>query len=307
MNISNLLKFCILVCTVVLCANNNVEATTNHKVNYKVFQHNVFINNGKEFYRYKVPSRKLYTKDYTSGLLTNSNAESPLYKACADDHNEYNYLGNNCSFININMQINNNQLDNDIKYKFNELYKQKVISGVFGDAITNFEKAVREVFGNDYKVVSDYQYDIAAQYPEKRIQITIEDGTTKDVTQKWNGDLDSLMKTCGLELTTIIEWNGMINNQFNISDLLPKKIHTNISTLILTNGTYTIYYNISKGSVMIYKKPYNSNNRPYKRGNIKEIIDKLSKVGLVLKETYEAEEKAVKQVFGQDFNLHYNM
>lgn len=94
----------------------------------------------------------------------------------------------------------------------------------------------------------------------------------------------------------------MINNQFNIGELLSKKFHT--STLILTNGNNIICYDSPNKKIMIYNK-LGAHVILFKK--VEKFIDKFSKIGLVLKETYEAEEKAVKQVFGQYFNLHYNM
>lgn len=128
-------------------------------------------------------------RDVSTGCLINSSFESPLYKACTADYDEYNYPEYNSNFIDINAPINNNhmhynEINNDIKYKFNRLYEQKVINVVVGDSITNFENAIRETFGNDYKLITDYKYDIEAQYPEKRIQMIIENGITKDFTKK---------------------------------------------------------------------------------------------------------------------------
>ena len=93
MNIKNLLKFSMLSYVLVSGISGNINAKTHHAVNYKAFQHEVLINDRKTtYYCYKVPQRKLYREDSNTGLLVDSDFGSPLYKACTDDHDEYNYL-----------------------------------------------------------------------------------------------------------------------------------------------------------------------------------------------------------------------
>ena len=306
MNIKNSLKTSVLVYAVVFGINNNVNATiTEHNVNSKVFQHNVTITNHNIRYRYYMPERKIYIRNYNTEHLEEMHMQysDEQYQSCADDHDEFNYPEYNCAVYGYN--INDNQIDINIdtKNKFNELYKRKITSGVFGDTITSFENAVRKVFGSDYKVITNIS-DILLQYPENRIHATKQDNTQKNfinintrnhVIYNANQVYNTLANN-NMQLVT-----KYIDYQWNACDILFSIFHTH--TLIITNGKNIICYSNFNHEIRVYQKlDYFKRKDNY----IKAVIEKFNKVGLVLREKYEAENRAVKEVFGHDFELIYN-
>ena len=305
MNINNLLKSGILACAMVFSISNNANAITHHNVNSKVFQHDIRISNNNIKYAYYTPKKKIYVKNPETNRLEEMYRwySNEQYKTCADDHNEYNYPEYNCTVYHLNDNNNNQINDIDVKNKFNELYKKKITSGVFADTITSFENAVHRVFGSDYKVVTSIS-DILSQYPENLTHERKLDNTEKDFV-KINKENDVIY--ISYQLYSTLENNNMelvtqYDYQWNASDILFYIFHSH--QLIITNGKNVICYDNMNDKIRVYTKlNYFKMKDPYSELDLNKKFDEF---GLILREKYEAEKRAVREVFGQDFLLEYS-
>lgn len=342
MNINNLLKSSILVCIVMLCISNNTNEATEHKVNSAVFKHKVVIENGNASYIYKVPTKNTYAEskydneednkireDNENEVIRNSRivCEYPkvlvdselvypglfrnlgqLYQACSDELAEYTVPKYNCIY---NSNVYNPQDDAIIKRKFNELYRC-ITSHSKGDILTCLEEKVRAEFGNDYKLVKDPYYDVASYYNENIIEAIKRDGTKKYFKAKYlQASLDSLMKHSGLHKIREIDWNGIIidpqnNEKFSLGELLFNKLKN--ATLIFTGEHGTICYDSFEHKIIVYERmSCKYVDVLFQDISDEDLIKKFTNIGLEIKGEYDAENKCVKQVFGQDFNLNYIM
>jgi len=264
-----------------------------------------------------------------------------VYMAYADNEYEFNYRKYNCktekhyhpfkpTYIELEDDI---KLADDVKNKFNKLYEMKINSNIIGDAKTEFANEVHSVFGDDYKVIENTSEDfgrVLEKYPGNRIKARMKDGKEKDLirifpTYRFGYDFDKinyLLKNNGFELVTQFEkygWDkGIVvknkNNEekrLNIKYSSDDEYFTNkmslyslgMEVIIITNGCYVIVFDHADKKINIYRNLHAKNES--KLVDDEKLFDNLNKVGLALQEASEKEIKAVKEVFGQNFHLHY--
>ena len=286
--------------------SNNVNAEI-HEVNKDAFQHAIRITkNNNYIYSYDGPCKKEKATDNNMHFLVYGNDESDYYRGNKDKYYVDFYTEHSiragCNQSNCEICSEYNTLDDDVKNKFDELVQLRKEQKLDDDLMTYLTKIVKKVFGNNFNVIYDYNYGLMALDEKNIVEID-----NKKYIKRFTGTIEEFLndkKSNGYELCSKIEdyqWKRTyVWDCSNLPICLHNKYHRD---LIITDGNILYYYNSTEHYIKTYKKI--GSNPEFT--STKQLIANFDKIGQNFYERYNKELQIIKQVFGYDCRIHYNM
>ena len=309
MTISKLFKILTICCCSTLmmystsdAANKQIiQNTMNNRleINSALFKHNHIIynsDNGVE-YKYWIPKQKTIFLNNTTMIPLNSEYKSNHYvtKHAPDG---FPFGNEQVAFSPIELQT--------VANKFIMLFNSKQKMGLQNDVITDLQRIVNKIFGNNskiyflksmYDVYEPWRYDLLnEEEPSKRIvEYEDDNGNIKKYKVRFDGTFKEYMKQNNFEKVTNITGVSALECINKIFDIY--------NHIVIQIGNDILYCDISASTVDIYHKP---GMQPEEiTTNIDKLVSKLNEIASKLQKRFNKEKELVQKVFGENYEILY--